>query len=185
MAAQGLAHQCDHPGAKSQQRLLWGLLAPLCPCANTPGQAGGQKQHPQHPVSVGGHRLPAQEWHPPHSSSFKTNRRKKREKERHEALPRALPKPQPCSPRGTPNTCTLPRTPALDQVQCSGAAVSREIFPRPGSNTSPPFWSLFLSISPYLCPTQLTCWHTPEFTPQSFLRMSSFFKAAPFWHQGS
>lgn len=103
MAAQGLVHQCDHPGAKSQQR----LLAPLCPCA--PGQAGGQNQHPQHPVSVGGHCLPAQEWHLPHSSSFKTNkRRKKREKERHEAPPRALPKPQPCSPQGTPAHAPAP-----------------------------------------------------------------------------
>lgn len=38
MAAQGLVHQCDHPGAKSQQRLLWGLLAPLCPCARQEGK---------------------------------------------------------------------------------------------------------------------------------------------------
>lgn len=73
-------------------------------------------------------------------------------------------------PTGRTHTCShpSPRTPALDQVQCSGAAVGREIFPHPGSNTSPPFWSLFLSFSLYFCPIRLTCWHAPEFTPRSF-----------------
>lgn len=119
---------------------------------------------------------------PPHSSSFKTNKEGKGE--RREGMRHS---PEPCqnhspAPHGAHPLMHPPAPRPQPSIKCSavGQLWAEEHSPTQAATHHLHFGHFSFFFSPYFCPIQLTCWPSPEFTPQSFLRVLVYFKADPF-----
>lgn len=168
---------------ESQQRLpLWlaGTTVPLCQHTRAGRRA---ETAPTTPCQCGWPSPPSPGMASPHSSSFKTNKEGKGE--RREGMRRS---PEPCqnqnpAPHGAHPLMHPPRpqdpSPRSSAVQW-GSCGQRNLPPPRQQHITSILVTFPFFFPPYFCPIQLTCWHTPEFTPQSFLRALVFFKADPF-----